>query len=64
MIGIQPHLGAAEGAAIIAGIVRTALPLIERAGAASAEEVHTETLEQRLQDELDAVRGVFAHPTV
>jgi SAM-dependent methyltransferase len=64
MIGIQPHLDAADGAAILAGIVRTALPLIERAAAASAEEVDAETLEQRLKDELDAVGGVFAHPTL
>jgi ubiquinone/menaquinone biosynthesis C-methylase UbiE len=64
MIGVQPHLDAGDGAASLAGIVRTALPLIERAGAASAEEVHTETLEQRLKDELDAVGGVFAHPTL
>jgi SAM-dependent methyltransferase len=64
MIAIQPHLDAADGAAILAGIVRTALPLIERAGAATAEEVHAETLEQRIEAELDAVGGVFAHPAL
>jgi SAM-dependent methyltransferase len=64
MIGVQPHLGAEDGAAILAGIIRSALPLIERAGAASAEEVRAETLEQRLKDELCAVGGVFAHPSL
>jgi SAM-dependent methyltransferase len=64
MIGVQPHLNAADGAAILAGIVRTALPLIQRAGAATAEDVHAHTLEQRLEAELDAVGGVFAHPTL
>jgi SAM-dependent methyltransferase len=64
MIGVQPHLNAADGAAILAGIVRTAVPLIERAQAATADEVDAETLEQRLKAELDAVGGVFAHPTL
>lgn len=64
MIGVQPHLDATDGAAILAGIMRTALPLIERAGAATADEVDAETLEQRLKAELDAVGGVFAHPTL
>jgi SAM-dependent methyltransferase len=64
VIAIQPHLDAAEGAAILAGIVSTALPLIERAGVATAEEVRPETLKQRLEAELDAVTGVFAHPAL
>jgi SAM-dependent methyltransferase len=64
MIAIQPHLDAAEGAAILAGIVHTALPLIERAGVATAEEVRPETLGRRLEAELDAVGGVFAHPAL
>jgi SAM-dependent methyltransferase len=64
MIAIQPHLDPAEGAENLAGIVRTALPLIERAGAATADEVQTETLEQRLQAELDAADAVLAHPAL
>jgi hypothetical protein len=66
MIGVQPHFGAddPDGPAILAGIVRTALPLIERTGAATVEEIGPESLQQRLSDELRSAAAVFAHPPV
>ena len=64
MIGVQPHFGPQDpdGAAILAGIVRTVLPLIERTGVASAAEVGADTLQQRLSGELATSAAVFAHP--
>jgi SAM-dependent methyltransferase len=66
MIAIQPHFGPEDpdGPAMLAGIVRTALPLIERTGVATAEQVAVETLQQRLSDELRTAAAVFAHPTL
>jgi SAM-dependent methyltransferase len=66
MIGVQPHLGPQDpdGAAILAGIVSTVLPLIERTGVATAAEVGADTLEQRLSEELAAAAAVFAHPAL
>ena len=64
MIGVQPHFGPEDpdGPAILAGIIRTVLPLIERLGVATAAEVGAGTLEQRLSDEFAASAAVFAHP--
>jgi SAM-dependent methyltransferase len=64
MIGVQPHFGPEDpdGAAILAGIVRTVLPLIERTGVATAAEVGADTLQQRLSGELATSAAVFAHP--
>ena len=64
MIGVQPHFGPEDpdGAAILAGIVRTVLPLIERTGVATAAEVGADTLQQRLSGELATSSAVFAHP--
>ena len=64
MIGVQPHFGPddPDGAAILAGIVTTVLPLIERLGVTTAAEVGADTLQQRLSDELAASAAVFAHP--
>jgi SAM-dependent methyltransferase len=64
MIGVQPHFGPEDpdGAAILAGIVRTVLPLIERTGVATAAEVGADTLQQRLSGEMEASAAVFAHP--
>jgi ubiquinone/menaquinone biosynthesis C-methylase UbiE len=66
MIGVQPHFGPEDpdGAAILAGIVRTVLPLIERTGVATASEVGADTLQQRLSDELATAAAVFAHPAL
>jgi SAM-dependent methyltransferase len=64
MIGVQPHFGPEDpdGPAILAGIVRTLVPLMERSGVATATDVGADTLEQRLTDELRASGSVFAHP--
>jgi SAM-dependent methyltransferase len=64
MIGVQPHFGPEDpdGAAILAGIISTVLPLIERLGVATAAEVGADTLQQRLSDELATSAAVFAHP--
>jgi hypothetical protein len=61
---VQPHFGPQDpdGPAILAGIVRTVLPLIERLGVATAAEVGANTLQQRLSGELAASAAVFAHP--
>ena len=66
MLGVQPHFGSddPDGAAILAGIVRTALPLIERSGVATAAEVGADTLQQRIAEELATTPAVFAHPTL
>jgi len=64
MIGVQPHFGPEDpdGPAILAGIVRTVLPLIERTAVATAAEVGADTLQQRLSGELATSAAVFAHP--
>ncbi len=64
MIGIQPHFGPEDPAAValLAGVIRTAAPLIERTGVATAEEIGVETYAQRLKDELQRNPAVHAHP--
>jgi hypothetical protein len=64
MMGVQPHFGPGnpDSAALLAGIVRAALPLMERTGVATAEEVDMETFAQRLRDELQTNAAVFAYP--
>jgi SAM-dependent methyltransferase len=64
MMGVQPHFGPGDpdGAALLAGIIRTAAPLIERTGVATAEEIGAETFLQRLTAEIQENAAVFAHP--
>jgi cyclopropane fatty-acyl-phospholipid synthase-like methyltransferase len=64
MLGIQPHFGPDDPAAValLAGVIRTAAPLIERTGVATAQEIGVETFAQRLRDELQRNSAVFAHP--
>jgi SAM-dependent methyltransferase len=66
MTSIQPHFGPddPDGRMLLAGILRTLLPVIERTGVATAAEVDADTLEQRLGDELVAAGAVFAHPAL
>jgi cyclopropane fatty-acyl-phospholipid synthase-like methyltransferase len=66
MVGIQPHFGPDDpaGVAVLAGVIGTAAPLIERTGVATAEEIGVETFAQRLRDELQRNSAVFAHPTL
>lgn len=54
--------GDPDGAALFAGIVKTMLPLIEKSGAATAEEVGLETFEARLAEELTAADAVLSYP--
>jgi hypothetical protein len=46
MLGIQPHFGPDNPAAVAltAGIIRTAAPVIERAGVATLEEIGVEAI--------------------
>jgi SAM-dependent methyltransferase len=64
MVGVQPYFGPDDraGPMVIAGIVRAALPLIERTGVATAEAVEIDTLQHRLASELSTATGVLAHP--
>jgi hypothetical protein len=64
MMGLQPHFGPGDpdGAGLLAGIIRTAVPVMERTGVATAEEIGVETLAQRLADELQMNAAVFAYP--
>lgn len=64
MLGVQPYFGPRDpaGPFLLAGVVRAILPLVERAGVATAEEVGPATLQQRLEDELAGSGAVFAHP--
>jgi SAM-dependent methyltransferase len=64
MLGIQPHFGPDDpaAAALLAGVIRTAAPLIERTGVATAGEIGVETFARRLADELQTNQAVFAHP--
>jgi SAM-dependent methyltransferase len=64
MLGVQPHYGPDDpgGPALLAGIVRTLLPVIEKTGVATADQVGAATLEQRLAAEMTATGAVFAHP--
>jgi SAM-dependent methyltransferase len=66
ILGAQPMFGPSEptGPALIAGIVRTILQVIERAGVATVDEVDVTTLQDRLATELVGANAVFAHPTL
>jgi SAM-dependent methyltransferase len=64
MMGVQPHFGPddPDGPAILAGIIRTMVPLMERSGVATAAEVEADTLQERLSNDLRTSASVFAHP--
>jgi SAM-dependent methyltransferase len=64
MIGIQPHFGPDDPAAVdlLAEVLRTAAPLIERTGVATAEEIGVDTFAERLKADLQTRTAVFAHP--
>jgi hypothetical protein len=47
---------------LLPGIVRTLLPVLERAGIAAASDVDIETLQGRLREEMEAAHAVFAYP--
>jgi SAM-dependent methyltransferase len=66
VLGLQAYLppGNALGPENLAGLVRTLLPVIERAGIASREEVDIETLQHRLAVEVRERGAVVAPPTL
>jgi len=66
MMAIQPHFGPSDpdGPDLLAGIVRTLLPAIERNSIATANEVDIDTLPGRLRDEMEQARAVFAFPAL
>jgi hypothetical protein len=53
-----------NGSALLAGIVRTLLPLVEQTGVANATEIGVETLHQRMSEQLAHAQAVFAFPTL
>ncbi len=66
MIGLQTCFGPdnPDGAALLAGIVRTLSPLMEGANVATIDEIQPATLQGRLATELSQASAVFAYPTL
>jgi SAM-dependent methyltransferase len=66
MLAIQPYFGPADprGHALLAGIVGTLLPVLERTGIAAAGEVDIDTLQGRLREDMEAAHAVFAFPVL
>ncbi len=66
MIGIQTCFGPddPDGAALLAGVVRTLSPLMERTNVATMAEIQPATLQHRLTTELSNARAAFAYPTL
>ncbi len=46
----------------LAGLIRSALPIMEQLGVATAEEIDIETLAERIRDEVVGLDGVIAFP--
>lgn len=61
--GYRPP-GDRDGARMAAGAVRTLLPVIERTGVATAEEVDLDTLEDRIAEDSAAHGAIFKPPTL
>lgn len=66
MLGVHLCFGPNDPAAsvLLASIVRTVTPHIERFGVATADEIQLETLQERLAAELAAAQAVWPHPTL
>jgi SAM-dependent methyltransferase len=66
MLGVQPHSGPhdPDGPFLLAGYARAVLPLIEKAGVATAQQVGADTLQTRLAEELASNNAVFALPVL
>ncbi|WP_143591704.1 methyltransferase domain-containing protein [Thermoactinospora rubra] len=64
VLGLQIYVSQQDGARALAGIVSTLLPLIEKTGTATAEEVDIATLPDRLMAELAAADAVPIYPTL
>jgi hypothetical protein len=63
-LGAQLYLPPADAARMLAGIVRTLLPVIERTGVASPADVDVGTLENRIAGEMRGRQAVFSPPTL
>ncbi|PXY20774.1 class I SAM-dependent methyltransferase [Prauserella muralis] len=66
VVGLQSYRapGDPEGPRMAAGILRTLLPVIERTGIATADEIGIDTLEQRLAQHLSEQGLIFKPPTL
>lgn len=66
MLAVQPFFGPDDpgGPALVAGITKTILPLIEQHGVATAADVCPETLDERIAADLAGARAVLAHPSL
>jgi SAM-dependent methyltransferase len=66
MLTIQPYFGPADpmSHALLPGIVRTLLPVLERTGIASAADVDIDTLPGRLREDMEAAHATFAYPAL
>ena len=53
-----------DGPLLLAGIVRSLLPVLERGGAASNVDIDADTLPSRMADELAMANAVFVPPTL
>ncbi len=66
VLGLQDYRppGDRDGARMAAGVVRTLLPVLERTGLATAEEVDIDTLEDRFARESATFGAIFRSPTL
>jgi SAM-dependent methyltransferase len=66
LIGFQHCFGPddPDGAALLAGVVGTLSPLMERVNVASMDQIQPATLQDRLSTEFSSARAVFAYPTL
>jgi len=65
-IGVSQYLppGDPRGAAMLAGVVRSLAPRMIDARLAAADDIGIETLQRRLENDLDAARAVVLPPTL
>jgi ubiquinone/menaquinone biosynthesis C-methylase UbiE len=66
MLGVHSCFGPSDPAAsvLLASVVRTVMPHIERFGNATAAEVGVDTLQDRIATEINAAQAVWTHPTL
>ncbi|MGH3586094.1 MAG: class I SAM-dependent methyltransferase [Pseudonocardia sp.] len=64
VFGVQDYAGPADPMRLLAGVIRTLLPAIERTGVATADEVGIDTLESRLIAGFEGTNAVVLPPTL
>jgi SAM-dependent methyltransferase len=64
VLGAQSYLNPREAAGFLAGVLRSLAPAIERAGAATVQEMDLDRIGQRLADDLAGHGAVFCPPTL